>query len=332
MAAPGKDLRHKPRCNGYVGFPDTTSFTGVYTAVPKSNIKIVTDDNGFSGACTSAVADKVAHAIEAALEDIPLCYLGARPGSGGDIATIQSSPLVIGCGNSCGDQLASTELPQAPDTHRALGYLAMNLNPSRVMDGSSLQWTEEILLHELLHFAGHDHDPPPAGNPEGHDMVYGCGRYCVQGGLAAAASGSVGGCQTPNGAATVGWGNGTPSPAAFAFDCADCADDADRRLCGATYDVMDCSPGDCGFGNGNNSQCPQGTICCSWTALNCFGNQAASLGSRDDTLQPEKQSNCNQTQCDSEQPAPNCDVGNPQDLGGIGEFNCTNFPVGWCQG
>lgn len=67
----------------------------------------------------------------------------------------------------------------------------------------------------MFHVAGITHNPMEEGNPPGHDIPYSCGRYCNL-------------CQSH-----ITYG-GASAPQRFHQDCARCADDNHRYLCGVT--------------------------------------------------------------------------------------------------
>jgi hypothetical protein len=339
---------------GQDGFPDLTNYTGDYVKVGGASgvtkIKIV-HDNHYPGACNDEETGRLVAAIQASLEDIKDCLctipLNAHLASK-VLQAVQIRPLVIGCGNDCDGVAASTDLPYSTGSFvstfafiqtQTLGFQRLNVNKAYV-DNQRIIPIEGYILHELIHFSGVDHNPAPAGNPEGHDMVYGCGRYCVRGGLQ---GGHVaqGGCQLPNW--TTGWTDHNDiSPAEYAFDCADCADDDHRFMCGVGLaDITECSKDDCLI-NPSLVGCDD---CCEEFLLNCWGDQVETspgskdIGGRDKHLKPHQADAClhDGSICPGtgvDQPVGICEVKDAVCLTCQAPTKvptpCLQWPVGWC--
>jgi hypothetical protein len=321
-------------CNGYVGFPDQAVVKGNWVRVrqPATLIQIL-EDSSVSGGCTKDQTKKLTEGFKAALEDIADCTALVRPHLAVDVkVAVQRRTLYVACGNTCTDGAAATDLPYSPGPVQAIlqgrqdGYQRMNVNPSNIFSHGALG-TEETLIHELIHFAGFDHTPAGSnGDPVGHDMVYGCGRYCVRGGLLSGAKGQ--GCQhDSSGVATGGWPDLIPTAADYAFDCADCANEAHRVQCGAgLFEIPSCDIATCAgtvYG-----LC--GSSCCQATALSCWANQATTLAGRDPELWPPSTDTCLASGCNSPDD-PTCQVGNPVDRT-TSKMACASYPVGWCLG
>jgi hypothetical protein len=312
-----------------IGFPsDLSGYTLV--PVPGTEISIIQNNPNNPGAtqgCDQLVVTRLIPIFQQAVEDGASCISGSNTEQGTKFAVARARPLHVACNNPCPNTLASTDLPYfswasqgIEGVHNILNAYTqrMNLEPG-INSLKKNAEIEEILIHELMHFTGTDHNPPPFGAPEGHDVVYGCGRYCTS-------------CKTDG--ITVGWSNMPPSAAQFAYDCADCSDATHIGACGELYFVDSCNNGACGLRGGS---CPPGDVCCPILPLNCWSNQAEPSRSngRSDYLgfQGAKPDFCVQvgdgTKCVTD-PDPGCASGYGVNVNPQGNA-CAKYPVGICQ-
>ena len=270
-------LLHKPRaCNGYVGFPANPSDTSQYiqVAIPKTNWAILesTPGNDGNGGCSSDFITTLSYDIELALMDATQCFDVINRNQKVKLELGKSRRLLIGCGNTCGGTaganiLASTDLPTSQFATEN-GFLRMNLYvpaPGAGLAGWGDPGIEEILLHEAIHASGTDHNPPGKGYPDGHDLVYGCGRYCTRH------------CGAPG--STEGWGQaavGALQPQMYAFDGTDCAEDQSKDSIGLLYDIDTCDNAAWRTGARRSVQ-PSATCCAIPEGLRCYADQAGGI-------------------------------------------------------
>ncbi len=213
-------------CAGFAGEP-----TNPPQAVPAPGHPGVAVPINVTGACPAASAQSIAIAAQVSLDQLYSClnahedldafnFLAwAKLLTAESMLAESQTHLYIFCNDTCDNTLAATLTygcwSQGPIPGLSTG---MNLR-SATVNPPSFTFTDdqltETITHELLHFSGYTHNPYPAGTPAGHDLVYSCGRYCN----------SCRSCLTFGGSNT---------PQSFHQDCATCADDAHRYLCGVT--------------------------------------------------------------------------------------------------
>ena len=222
-------------CFGTDHFPSTSGL-----AFPVVGPAIQVISNGEPSAGTEDQPRQLVRVIKNAIRDAAGCLVSANPAVAAQLRTaIATRPLNVACGNPCAKYLATTDLPTGEWTvlttweagfRGAFGLTQrMNIRRDTVLDGHSDLEVEEVVLHELLHFAGVPHTT--TGPATGRDRVYGCGRYCT----------GFGGCKS--GHMTKG---GENTPESFAWDCFECADTTSRRdACGVMLEVEAASPADC---------------------------------------------------------------------------------------
>jgi hypothetical protein len=204
------------KCEGMVPFPDVDG--NVVAVKDFERIQVVA--NGKPNACPPELAKRLADIIrEAILEDMDCLTVTNGVAYVKLISKLNSvSDYYIGCGNPCGtgdaEALASTDI--FGTWHWLLGVnTVMGTNLPMSIANHSDDEIREVFAHELLHFAGYAHNPMPDGNG-GHDLVYGCGRYCNA-------------CRSH-----ITEGNGG-AITDFSSDYAWCLDDERRALAGSHY-------------------------------------------------------------------------------------------------
>ncbi|MHB1846331.1 MAG: hypothetical protein ACYCWW_16020 [Deltaproteobacteria bacterium] len=232
-------------CDGMAGFPSSYDTTGNIDNFPPSQPKsgqlvpvpgtkiLILQDVG-PGSCSAKGVPIIVAAFEEAIKEAANCLLILNPKVGGLLAVaLAQQPLYVACANSCENVVASTDLPPGTfsDFHtwaysiRGLRgkVQRMSLNPTELASLSTRTdpagRLAEVLIHELLHYSGINHDPPPAVSPTGLDLVYGAGRYCDL---------------CPAEPLTAGSGG---SAAEDAKDCAQIADPARIFTCGSQVDI-----------------------------------------------------------------------------------------------
>ncbi len=226
-------------CDGIDGFPDDES----------SSVELFPGSIGLSlgssgGKCGSSDAGSIAAAIDCAVSRGGLCLANTNTQMSkallAAVAGDSRTPITVACGNVCKGTIATTE-----GWSRWWPYGSrMNINPE--------QWNKldaggqcNIMLHELLHWAGADGDADHNdASGAGDDEVYSCGRYC-------------GGCSDA--------GHGAPHNSAV--DCARCADTpARKKQCGVQkkYVELPCAGELAGI-------CHQGLACIAADCETCGG-------------------------------------------------------------
>ncbi len=289
-------------CDGYAGFPDATASGVTLTPVPGTQINIVTGDPYTQdGTCSAYGAAVLVADFQEAIYLSSFCYILINPDLGDQLATaLQTQPLQVGCGNSCSGVAASTDLAWGKYSayrHNKVPQ-RMNLNPAVMVPETDIQRVE-ILIHELLHYAGIPHTPPPAGDPAGHDRPYGCGRYCTM-------------CKSYN--ATYG---GSNTPLGYSWDCSVCADPAHVEVCGYSNFGTSTDEAACNAA-GEGTDC---TACISMQKTSCNQGDPRPLPS----ATPEPCCSGCGSAC-----SPYC-VPGQADWNQTSEFNsCDAYPVGYC--
>jgi len=209
-------------CDGLSGFPDNVEGSSINPLGPgQGNVQIV--KNGQPGACSDGDALKLARAVRNAVADIQ-CLKDLNPGFALQLEeALAEHQLKIACGNRCAGTNATTDTGGSwigMITDRPWSYYRSNVNPGRTLSDDRV--AEQIMLHELMHFAGIKHAGDESGNG-GTDEIYSCGRHCAKCG-------------------SYGLG-GSSADADLAKDCAACADAANKNKCGReTADVQTCEP------------------------------------------------------------------------------------------
>jgi hypothetical protein len=277
------------------------------------------------GACPAAETVDIAITANDSLDELYLCLAGevsAKVTVPGDefnfIAWAKllvaeaslvstNTHLYIDCNDTCDCTLAATlaygcwsQGGVFPGQNIAINLRSPTVNPmSFTLSDAQLS---ETLTHEFLHFAGYLHVPEPGGSPEDHDLVYSCGRYCNL-------------CQSH---VTAGGAN---TPQSFHEDCATCADDEHRYLCGVLAIGPAVSPQVCAsHQNGCDPACD---MCGQAVYLDCNYE-------RDTNLNAQESANGGEFCCEDSS-CSNDDLPSCSGLAYVGEYDgCNNYPVGIC--
>lgn len=227
-------------CDELDGFPSLIAYTGHVSFPFGSGVHVAILDDGSSNTCTSAQGTRVAHALQNAVNDALHCLAAANPELHAElVSALADRGWTLSCTSACTAALATTDLGgdfTDPNSWfgETLGNQRTGLNMNAIGDDDGA--LEDVLIHEMLHWAGDPHDDASTES-NGHDQVYGCGRYCSK---------------CPGAASTVGAGNA-------AADCARCSDAAHKADCGiVTAQQNGGCPQDvalCHAGLGGNSPC-----------------------------------------------------------------------------
>ncbi|MBK6849878.1 MAG: hypothetical protein IPG96_20850 [Proteobacteria bacterium] len=218
------------------------------------------------GKCSADHATQIAQAVDCATTYGQRCLdstnapmaLGLRNA----LAGVGVTNLKIACGNNCTNSTAQTKYQAPTGSHRwKLFDSKMNLNAA-MWDNLDANGRCNLMLHELLHWAGFPGSP--THDDTGDDEVYSCGRYC-------------GKCS----AALLG-GN---RPHGRSADCATCSSNPVKKaVCGSLKKWMS-GPCTVNFGMGPQpfaAKCDWGTepcANCQWLqSLSCDGTLQGEFG------------------------------------------------------
>lgn len=240
-----------PGCDELDGFPSGDTQSQWYPfGTANTRVRILND--GSTNTCDLAQAQRIARVLRKAVDDARNCLAAANPLLAHALVdALASRDLRISCMPSCtkngGAVLATTDQGgMLSDPYSWFGTTLGNQRTGLNLDaiGGDDGALEDVLIHELLHWAGDPHKGGDDGNG-GRDDVYGCGRYCSR---------------CPSAFVTT-----APASHTAAADCAQCSANDRKSSCGLqTWNVdADCTQGAlCHGAPGANTFCTscQGTI------------------------------------------------------------------------
>lgn len=130
--------------------------------------------DGPDGSCSNAHVKDLQQGIDCALSSGFKCLEGTNAYAAFQLETaLAYGSWDVGCGNTCGPGVTDGANTCGPGSG-GCSPIQSAFEPS-ILDGDSPTNTCDLVLHEMLHWAG---VPSDDTHDQGNDQVYACGRYC----------------------------------------------------------------------------------------------------------------------------------------------------------